>query len=563
MPRYVSYLCVLIFFPSLLHAQCMLENMSLIERNTFSTEIFDGIVTSQNTIFNEADGHIYTIYEIDEKESERSILFSIRGGRVNDLIEIVTPSLKLNIGDQGLFFLKEWNTNKRGEIIYEGAVGLLSFLKYNEKQDNYSDGLNVYNKNEIISSLDGLNIKTLSSSKEETSPSLLVPPVILGISPTVVTAGTEEIITITGNNFGSSATGFALLELRNPDITGSLIAYEAVNPEHILSWTNTQIQVIVPGRDPFLGKAGAGSGKVRVRNPEGETTTSAMTITVRYNRFTDGIDGMLLIDDNGFGGYTLSYNEAFFVNTPAVDAFERALETWQCTIETSVVTDGSTTTSSCPANDGVNIVSFDGNCQLPTNLHAQTTHWFIACPSGEAIFLEMDLIFDGEANWNYGTGFPSSGQFDFESLALHELGHSHGIGHVRDENSIMYPLLQTGIVKRDIDSDSEECGDAIVLESSILSDCGGNDPFIPLPACNLPCELMLSAVQTSDCLPSGMVDYTLTVIDINGGSSGFNVLVDGVLTPESPYDYEVFWNDYRLSKYNRRWRITYDRNSRC
>ena len=55
--------------------------------------------------------------------------------------------------------------------------------------------------------------------------------------------------------------------------------------------------------------------------------------------------------------------------------------------------------------------------------------------------------------WNYSTSTdPSqvaSDQFDFMTLAIHELGHTLGLGESQDPNSVMYEYLSPGTVRRD------------------------------------------------------------------------------------------------------------------
>ena len=61
---------------------------------------------------------------------------------------------------------------------------------------------------------------------------------------------------------------------------------------------------------------------------------------------------------------------------------------------------------------------------------------------------EITLV-DG---WNWYQGSDPSqiapDQFDFETVAAHELGHAIGLGHSPDATSVMYPVLATGQVRR-------------------------------------------------------------------------------------------------------------------
>src|SRR5262249_37829706 len=54
--------------------------------------------------------------------------------------------------------------------------------------------------------------------------------------------------------------------------------------------------------------------------------------------------------------------------------------------------------------------------------------------------------------WNWYTGSDPTGigsnQYDFQTIATHELGHALGLGHSPDASSVMFPDLSAGVVKR-------------------------------------------------------------------------------------------------------------------
>ena len=54
--------------------------------------------------------------------------------------------------------------------------------------------------------------------------------------------------------------------------------------------------------------------------------------------------------------------------------------------------------------------------------------------------------------WNYSTSVDptqvASNQYDFMTLAIHELGHTLGLGESQDPNSVMYEYLSPGAVRR-------------------------------------------------------------------------------------------------------------------
>src|SRR6185295_4616365 len=128
-------------------------------------------------------------------------------------------------------------------------------------------------------------------------------PVITNFSPTNVSAGTGTLLTINGSNFGTSQ-GSGYVSFRNADMGGS--AYTGVTePLYYQSWTDTQIQILVPG-DAMVSSIG--TGNIRVTNNNSETGTSTLSLTVDFNRFEviwgGAIIPTILYDDNNAGGYT-------------------------------------------------------------------------------------------------------------------------------------------------------------------------------------------------------------------------------------------------------------------
>jgi hypothetical protein len=134
---------------------------------------------------------------------------------------------------------------------------------------------------------------------------------------------------------------------------------------------------------------------------------------------------------------------------------------------------------------------------------------------GVTVFNQITLISD----WNYYLGDDplaiGAGQFDFETVVMHELGHALGVGHSRDEPSAMYPYLASGTAKRTLtaddltdlgESDPESTPEALIAQT-LPAHSGDNgvsgsddDPRDLLAARLLPViwpEVALSAVDAS------------------------------------------------------------------
>jgi hypothetical protein len=79
--------------------------------------------------------------------------------------------------------------------------------------------------------------------------------------------------------------------------------------------------------------------------------------------------------------------------------------------------------------------------------------------------------------WNYFLGSDpaamAAGQYDFETVVMHELGHAVGLGHSQDGNSVMFPTLGTDQSRRDLTA-----ADLGVIEQA---EDGSAEPLLAAP----------------------------------------------------------------------------------
>lgn len=474
-------------------AQCAINPLSLLERATNATYIIEGEVLSQTSFWDNAGTHIYTANTIAPYKdfkgniNTKEVLILTKGGTVGDITETTTPSLSLQVGDMGLFFAQMsplYDGKKTTSIPHLEPYGdIQGFIAYDPYTHTAIDISRLYKHIEtaiyepIVAQL-GKPYRTIAAlPQHDIAKAQQLLPAIASITPLTIRGGMRDTITISGTGFGTYA-GVATIQFRNPNYYGLSVAYQSVPANHIVSWSDTQIRVIVPGRDIVLGTAGAGSGALRVKNSSDVVGQSLDEITVLYNKEVAGFAAVNMGNDNTTGGYTFRYSNGFNGNTAAKNALQRALQTWRCVALINMNTSSSTTTISCPGNDNINLISFDTNCTLPTGTLGQTTQWYASCTNGDKFFIEMDMLFSTAITWNYGPGATVASQKDFESIVLHELGHANGQGHVLDYGKLMYPSLASGIDIRSIDNDALTCTHIVLARSAQNNGCTGGS-YVP------------------------------------------------------------------------------------
>lgn len=434
----------------------------------------------------EGDKRIYTLYILEIKallkgEAVPDVVALIaEGGQVGDRLQVTFPNFTLALGQEAVLFLEQGGrlpsyapyAAEQPDLpqycAHTGPQGVLHWQ--NGRYFDMGEGRH-FTETELFDALkaltgqsarrpDGSPFKPRSISPQNL-PGRSVPIASLtdgtGSMPTGgFVAGTTELnseLIINGSGFGGTP---GTVWFPNGDDGGSTLIASAV-PSDLVYWTDTQIRLKIP--EP------AGTGTLFVDDNNGATVGSA-SISIQYGVIPIYTDFYLfsqdtrllprLADINGQGGYTFLYNNnlpspmASFANTPnARDAFERALVTWRCQNGVHFNRDDSGT-SQGPAGDNLSVVALSN---LGAGTLGSTNLYFSGTANGQCqqtqtrwYIDELDIVFNSTTNWNFGPGPTANNQLDFESVALHELGHALGLAHLIDGSNthIMHFALNSG-----------------------------------------------------------------------------------------------------------------------
>ncbi|MCF7566972.1 T9SS type A sorting domain-containing protein [Sabulilitoribacter arenilitoris] len=472
----ITLLMVLLFslvFTKNLLAQKMLKQIPLEQQIDNSSLVVEGKVIAKKSFWDDNYHNIYTkntveIYKVFKGEQSETIEVITLGGTIGDKALIVFPRLELRRGDVGIFTLynndipvelEAKSSNKK----YRTYSSLQGFYKYNLYEDvavnpfSKKKGISNSFYNEIMNYtksdyVEVSEFNTNNFSKSNTS-NVFLPPASITFTPMTASAGTKSVLTINGSGFGGTQgqVGFSDAD------DGGATFINALDSQ-VLTWSDTQITVEIPTR--------AGTGPILITHHDTTTGISASSLTITYAQLSvtfdpddetgqmpPGPNGPLgdyayqtrHINDNVVGGYTWSMQTDFFNDSefPGAKAdFESALDKWRCETKVNWIISGSATGTDVVALDGINVVKFDNNAvpadDLPDGVLGRCSSYYSGCGAFGNIsswnwhVTELDIVFDDETNWHFGAGLPAFTEYDFESVALHELGHGHQLGHTND-----------------------------------------------------------------------------------------------------------------------------------
>lgn len=512
-----------LFQPFISSGQCIIYPVSFEQRVANSASIAQGKVTASHTYLDES-GNVYTLNTIKVNAwlKGHSTMDEVQvityGGVYGDKATVVYPSLQLNAQSEYVFFLEGNNFKKDDKSFRSIKPSEVQATVYSDMQgaiknegNNYRD---YFSRAAITEATLFSKITRLAHSRvltpsgndfaarkaiSNTSAKVLS---VTGFSPTTVNGGTilpGDVITITGSSFGATAGS---VYFTNTDDGGSTSVSSGVASD-IISWSDNSISVKVP--------SSAGTGPVTVSTVSSGNMVSGSSLTVGYTHIelNSSFSGFgqttrqryYLRNLNGSGGYTFAFNTTFNSNTAAVNAFNRAMATWRNSTGVNFVTSGTTAVATA-ANDGVNAVFFDATLPAGVLGVAQSNFQGSAtggCNNANTVWWvsDIDVRFAPDPPvsghpWQYGPTLASGAAVDFESIAVHELGHAAGLGHRMAPGEVMNWNISNGVNVRN-PSSIELNGVTAKLSYSTSSTCfnptGSGSPMI-LAAITLPVEFL-------------------------------------------------------------------------
>jgi len=483
---------------------CLLINKSFESRINSNTHIIEGQIIDQTPFWSNDNSIILTANRILIYKSFKGnivndeILLITEGGEIGNKMHIVEPNLDSKTGEVGLFFLTPAKANYKMAdsdinannqfVSQEESLGFVQYdIRKNIAFDTYStyDNIseNFYKRITQTSNTQYAELNTFKLAgiknidQNLKSTDINSDPSIYCFFPQYIGSGTESILSIDGNELGSY-TGNASIAMIS---VGSNFGQHVMIPaENIISWTNENIQLIVPQK--------IGSGKIQITTSDNTTIHSDEEVTITFAR--SKTQGFLthMINDNDLGGYTFkaststSYSGVNFATSGAFDAFERALLAVRKS-GLNFIMDGTTSTNSV-SDDDQNIVMFDNTNEPLTTALGKMYRQFSNC-GAEWEMTGVDVKFKRASTgpevikWSFSESGPSSSQLDFQSIATHELLHGAQLKHSLNPDDVLFYIFSVGESRRSPVTCTDVAGLQYITEQSmdINALCGSANTY--------------------------------------------------------------------------------------
>ncbi len=312
------------------------------------------------------------------------------------------------------------------------------------------------------------------------------------------TTSTPGIITITGSGFSNPDKGELVPAGYRVNFTAVSNAFLPTNKDDVvaplegdyLKWTDNEIILKVPSVGysnnsmnipSILDQMTAATGKIQICKDERiggflipcnckDDSKSELLVpfAARNEHKKDNLGNeksirVLLRDMDRLGGFTIFFDNTIKNITGSMDAFERSLKTWQCRDEINFKLDKIN-----PPN-----LQMPGACLIRTsNLPVGTTTTLAATstfpedcdadnPLSKILYYSPNFLMSFNSNLNWYTGINkktlNTGEYDMESIAVHELGHAQLLNHTLNTTNRLFPI-NSGSYLRTIDNNDLDGG---------------------------------------------------------------------------------------------------------
>lgn len=489
-------------------AQCLTLPNAAFEQLNAAEKIIEGKVIGQQT-FLDALGNIYTansieVYRVFKGNVGFELEVVTEGGIHGDLMQVVTPSAQMQIGDYGILVIGDDASRSLSSIA-------TAFYPVNERSGTVYGMKHVSDREAVYETIartigsHAIQLRRIPNDllQDATVKSASVAPVIASVFPLEVTAGTKTVLTITGQGFGAEQ-GQGHVAFRNADDGGQSYVSLSQGP-HYLSWTDTQIEMYVPSATLYNNTV-AGTGAVRVVTANGQIAQSTQQVTVEYAKseviYSGQLNNTMLVGMQS-GGYMFKKNDQLVQFLGGSSMVERVFATWACNTGVNFVLDSEPVNITDWAHDGVNLIGLSGIGQLPAYLLGKTITTFSGCGTPNGIqwnLIEIDIVLNRDIEWWTGEG-PSMGVgFDLETAMLHEIGHGHLLQHNNNTNSPMYFQLTEGATRRSLYAPSIDGGSYVSTQSVEAASTCSNQPhqYFDFSNCDLSLVNGVDEASTDD-----------------------------------------------------------------
>jgi len=450
--------------------------VSLEEKIKNSDYIVEAVKTSENFSWDEKKTNIYTISKLQilktfKGEDFNELELLTLGGTVGDYSVFVCPTSSVQKDEKVILFLRKANVN------FKEFNSLPKVKPYAPQQSEFYIHENFVSSNfdqfkgkpsEFYSKIESLTkkkykINDIVQKKTESSNffAAAIDP-IFHISPTSLAGGIGSVLTINGTGFGATQ-GTKVIWFRNADNPSFIVNSNLLT---VVSWSDTEIKVIIPGKYNFV----AGSGKIVLSETNSPPLIySQEYLTIPYSIMeTNGGVSLRHYNQNSTGGMSFKLNTVFDANTDAKNRFIQALDYWSCSTNINWIVDGTTTTSGFNSNDNENVVFYSSS--LDAGVLAQCSTGFFSCGT----IISLDIAVKSTITWNYTLNSPQSNEVDFLSVILHELGHGRALNHINNNQRMMFYAIGSGQMKRVIHQDEADAGLFVQNLSQNFPTCGYN-----------------------------------------------------------------------------------------